>query len=78
MRTFISRLIAGPIAAFVAWLIGMGLEIGADFETALTEATTLLLLAVGTAAYGVIHKLIDRHVHPSDSAVSTDASIRTY
>lgn len=68
MRALISRIIAGPIAAVVAWLVGLGLEVGADFQTALTDTVTLLVLAVATALYGVVHKLIDRKVNPTDAA----------
>lgn len=68
MRTFISRIIAGPIAALVAWLAGFGLEVGADFETALTETATLLILAVALPLYGVVHRWIDRFANPSDAA----------
>lgn len=68
MRAVISRIIAGPIAALVAWLIGLGLELGVGFETALTEVTTLLVLAVLTSVYGVLHKVIDKRVNPRDLA----------
>lgn len=68
MRALISRIVAGPIAALVAWLVGMGLELGAGFETALTETVTLFLVAVLTVLYGVVHKLIDKVVNPGDVA----------
>jgi hypothetical protein len=69
MRTYISRIIAGPIAALVAWLAGTGLALGAGFETALTEVAVLLVLAIGTALYGVVHKVIDGWgVNPADDA----------
>lgn len=69
MRAFVSRIVAGPVAALVAWLVGMGLELGAGFSTALTEAATLFGVAVVTALYGVVHRLIDRRgVNPADAA----------
>lgn len=68
MRTIISRILAGPIAAFVAWLVGMGLELGADFETVLTETAVLFGIAVVTALYGAVHKLFDRRFNPADTA----------
>lgn len=65
---YISRIVAGPIAAFVAWLVGLGLELGAGFETALTEVVTLFVIAAVTSAYGVIHRLIDKRLNPGDVA----------
>lgn len=68
MRALISRIVAGPIAALVTFLVGLGIEVGAGFETALTDAVTLFILAVLTSAYGVIHRLIDKRVNPGDVA----------
>lgn len=68
MRVYISRIVAGPVAALVAFLVGLGLELGAGFETALTEVITLFAIAVLTSAYGVVHKLIDKRLNPGDVA----------
>lgn len=68
MRAIISRLLAGPIAAFVAWLIGLGIEVTSDEQTALTEAATLLVFAIITSLYGVVHKLLDKKINPADTA----------
>lgn len=77
MRTLVSRIIAGPIAALVMWLIGMGIEVGTGFETALNEAATLLVIAVGGSLYGVAHKLLDKRINPLDAAKSPENLART-
>lgn len=68
MRTVISRLVAGPIAALVAFLAGLGLEVGADLETALTQTATLLIMAIVLPVYGALHRWIDQRVNPIDAA----------
>jgi hypothetical protein len=67
-RTIISRLIAGPIAALVTWLVGLGLDLDPAFADHLTEATTILLMAVALTVYGLVHKLVDRKANPDDVA----------
>lgn len=68
MNAIISRLVAPFIAAIVAWLVGLGLDLGADFQTALTDVATLFVGAVMLALYGLIHKKIDSRINPSDDA----------
>jgi hypothetical protein len=67
MRVFISRLLAGPIAVAVAWLVSQGL--GAEAIAVVNAVADLIVAAVGLSAYGITHRLIDRQVNPSDVAV---------
>lgn len=68
MKAFISRILAAPIAALVAWLTSAGLDLDPGFDAMLTETATLLVLALVMAVYGVAHKFLDRWINPSDSA----------
>lgn len=68
MRTFISRILAGPIAALLTWLGGEGAEVLLGIETILTETAVLITLGLFGSLFGVVHKGIDRKVNPADDA----------
>lgn len=69
MREFISRIVAPLVAGLVTWLGSVGLNLGPDFGAALTETAVILLTAVFTLIYGVVHRIVDKFANPADAAV---------
>lgn len=75
MQTWISRVVASIIASLAVFLAAkFRIALDADSQARLTEATVAILLVFGQALWGVIygplHKFLDRHLNPDDTADS--------
>lgn len=73
MNVFIARIAASVASAVVVWLIGvLGLPVTeqeqANLIAQVTEAVSLLGLALWGILYAVLHKLISRKTNPADAA----------
>lgn len=74
MLAFISRIVAPIVAGFATWLASKGLDVGPEFTASLTNAAVILLMTIFSTLYGVVHRVIDRFVNPTDEAVPGSAS----
>ncbi len=69
MRAIIGRIAAVIVAFIVTFVAGtLGVEVTEDTAATLTEAVTLLGMALFTIVYAVGHKLINRRINPADAA----------
>lgn len=73
MNVFISRIAAAIAATLVVWVLGaLGVDVTeqqrAEIIGQVTQAITLLGLAVWGLVYAVGHKLISRRTNPADTA----------
>jgi hypothetical protein len=73
MNATLSRMIAALLSgALIALLSELGVPLTDTDVSSLTQwveqGVTLLGWGVGLAAYGVLHKLLDRRINPSDAA----------
>lgn len=71
LKPFISRIVAGIVASFLAFLTAKNINVDGDTAQQAIAAITGLALAVFSAIYAVIHKLIDKHVNPADAAANS-------
>ena len=78
LRPFLSRLLATPIAALVAWLAAKGMEV--DEQTAEAFRTTALFLLMGVfqLVYSLVHRTVDKKVNPGDAATTSRAVEEKY
>lgn len=77
MNVFISRIAAAIAASLVVWLLGaLGVDVTEAQRTEIigqvTQAITLLGLAVWGVCYAVGHKLLSKKFNPADTAAAPE------
>lgn len=75
LRPFLARLIASAVAGIAAWLAARWtIELDSDSQQQITAAVVVLAMAVaqwvGTTAYGVVHRVLNKRLNPGDAASS--------
>lgn len=71
LRPFLSRIIAGWIAAVVAFMNAKyGITLDGDTQTAIMT----LFFAIASSVYAIVHRVIDKKLNPGDAASSHYAS----
>lgn len=73
-RPILSRLVAPYVAGLIVWLAARGFGLPTGTDSKITELVVILLLATMQALYGLLHKVIDKHVNPADAASSSIAT----
>lgn len=73
MRAIVGRLGAVVAATIVTFLAGtLGLEVTIESQAQIAEGITLLGMALFTALYATVHKIINRWLAPADTAAPVD------
>lgn len=71
MRAIIGRIAAAIVAVLLTFVTGrLGIEVTPAIHSSLVEGVTLLGLGIWGIFYAVCHKLIDKKIHPADTAHS--------
>jgi uncharacterized membrane protein len=67
LRPFLSRIIAGWVAAFVAYL---STKFGVTLDAETQAGILAVLLGIFTTVYSIVHRVLDKKINPGDAASS--------
>lgn len=71
LQLVLGRLLAAWIAALCIWLAAKyGILIPDDSQVKIVAGTLAVIMALFTTVYSLVHKWLDHHLNPADTAAS--------